>query len=123
MTSGFDGFTVSPPAVTALAGTFTSRQQDFRDLGAPLRQAGGGLNTGDGGLDAATRTLLGQVDDVFGRIGDVLGQLGNAVTDVVAGYQDADQQVAGDFQGLVGDARSVPVATLGGTTGGTATPG
>jgi hypothetical protein len=111
MTSGLDGFTVSTPTVGKLADTFTTQQQNFHDLGSPLTRAAAAVNTGDGGVDADTRAVAGQVNDVFTRIGAAMGQAGAALADVVAGYQDADQQVADGYRGLGADSPDVPPTT------------
>ncbi len=89
-----DGFHVSPPALTRLAGTFADQQQPFHRLGGPVQQRAGAVDTGDAALDADTRRVMDLVSSVFQQFGEGMSLAGSVIDEVAADYQATDGESA-----------------------------
>ena len=89
-----DGFHVSPPALTRLAGTFADQQQPFHRLGGPVQQRAGAVDTGDAALDADTRRVIELVGDLFRQFGEGVASAGTVIDEVAADYQARDGESA-----------------------------
>lgn len=89
-----DGFHVSPPALTRLAGTFAGQQRPFHRLGDPVQQRAGAVDTGDPALDADTRRVLALVSDVFRQCGEGMALAGTVLDEIAADYQATDGESA-----------------------------
>ena len=89
-----DGFHVSPPALTRLAGTFADQRQPFHRLGGPVEQSAGAVDTGDAALDADTRRVMKLVSDVFRQCSEGMALAGTVLDEVAADYQATDGESA-----------------------------
>jgi hypothetical protein len=89
-----DGFHVSPPALTRLAGTFADQQQPVHRLAGPIQQRAGAVDTGDPALDADTRRVMDLVGDVFRQFGEGMALAGTVLDEIAADYQATDGESA-----------------------------
>src|SRR5690242_19420393 len=94
-----EGFFVRAARVSYLAGAFDRQQETPSRLAGRLDGASA-VDTGDPGLDGAIREELGQLTSLLRAFGQALGHDAAELRNDASGYQSADQQVAGDLDGV-----------------------